>query len=222
LLKEGVSALEMVGGRFMGALLPFYQLHRAMDIYQRALHGSLRNISELCRNRLKWESQCQQLEELESHLRNTTALLPELAEVVYVDPALVASAERQGASIASSLRRIRSHLSDLEQMTNMAIAELRQLQNPHFDTVRNEIPMALDESLGEPTSAVCAFCLEGCCGYIIRLPCTHTFHSACALRWVHTKKTCPVCRIQVNSLTRCEFLETSSEPWKALWSASYT
>jgi Ring finger domain len=178
-----------------------------MDTYQRALDRLLRVISGLCRDRLELENQRQQMEELESQLRNVTARLPELAEVLYVNPAFVASAELQADSIASSMRVIQSTLSDLEQLTNVTIAGLRQVQNP-----QHEMPMALDESLGEPTSEKCAFCLEGCCGYIIRLPCAHTFHSACALRWVHSKKTCPVCRFQVNSLTRCEFLETSSEP----------
>jgi Ring finger domain len=211
LLKEGVSALETVGDKFVGAPPPFrIALHRTMAITKRDLDDLLRKVPELCRDRLELESSRQNLEEMDSRLPNMTAGLCEMAEVMDVDPAVVASTERQAASVASSLHRVQSLLWRFEQMTDETLANLRQAQVLY--TAQNEIPAALDESLGEPAADVCAFCLEGCHGHNIRLPCAHTFHSACALHWVHTKKTCPLCRVRVNRLVDCEFPETRSMP----------
>ncbi|WVZ90956.1 hypothetical protein U9M48_037206 [Paspalum notatum var. saurae] len=51
--------------------------------------------------------------------------------------------------------------------------------------------------------AECAICLERCGGpddgegVVVRLPCTHVFHSACLDRWLRSRADCPYCRAAV-------------------------
>ncbi|KAJ1266020.1 hypothetical protein BS78_08G118900 [Paspalum vaginatum] len=54
--------------------------------------------------------------------------------------------------------------------------------------------------------AECAICLERLCGgggpgddggCVVRLPCTHVFHSACLGRWLRSRADCPYCRAAV-------------------------
>jgi Ring finger domain len=53
----------------------------------------------------------------------------------------------------------------------------------------------------------CSICLEVKPAVTIGLPCEHSFHCACAFRWVHTKHSCPLCRCHVPSLADCKFSE---------------
>jgi Ring finger domain len=90
----------------------------------------------------------------------------------------------------------------------------------HYDILQQAL---VDQDMGqrEMTAAAattprdvpqCSVCFEpeDAKATIILLPCGHWFHCACAVRWVHTQHTCPVCRARVSSLADCEFHETGS------------
>lgn len=64
----------------------------------------------------------------------------------------------------------------------------------------------------------CAICLEGLIGELpecrsrglLRLPCGHVFHGACAEPWLVREATCPMCRQPVDSLRECVRLQRAS------------
>merc|ERR1719265_2729111 len=41
---------------------------------------------------------------------------------------------------------------------------------------------------------------------LLRLPCNHTFHGACAARWLSMSSACPICRCSIEGLKRCMYL----------------
>ena len=51
----------------------------------------------------------------------------------------------------------------------------------------------------------CAICFEKMYKNLYIFDCGHTFHMICALTWVNTKQTCPLCR---NVETRENILNT--------------
>lgn len=83
----------------------------------------------------------------------------------------------------------------------------------------------------------CAICLEpieDATGHL-SLPCQHTFHIECGLRWLRTKRTCPYCRETYECMTQSntavvrnrvnrinynailgETLRIISQPWTSL------
>ena len=45
--------------------------------------------------------------------------------------------------------------------------------------------------------AICLSAMDETTGHL-RLPCSHSFHIECALRWLRANKTCPCCRDEFN------------------------
>ncbi len=49
----------------------------------------------------------------------------------------------------------------------------------------------------------CSICLDGFCNVIGVLPCGHSFHKECILKWVENKDSCPCCRDDLTGRTNC-------------------
>jgi Ring finger domain len=125
------------------------------------------------------------------------------------------SIEHGTSSIDSSWGEIQSTIREFEELAHpetIVRITMGPLETLHLRMLQNETPGALDEPLEEATLDDCAICLERRHGLTVRLPCDHTFHCACALHWVHSMQTCPLCRRCVDSLRECEFPEISSMP----------
>jgi Ring finger domain len=101
--------------------------------------------------------------------------------------------------LATNANRIYLHAENLEQALVSQDMGRREMTVAAATAPRDSVPL-------------CSFCFEpeDAKATIIQLPCGHWFHCACAVRWVHTQHTCPVCRAHVSSLEDCEFHETGS------------
>jgi Ring finger domain len=183
-------------------------LHRAMDVSERDTGDTLRVIAEFGRL----------YREFTARLSYATACARVLTRAT--DSTSATPTEHATALAVSSLRHLqdlRRDFEDLpssEEISDSVRSVLRTMERAEnmMSLVRNKMPVALDEPQKEPALDACAICLEGCRGRLIRLPCAHTFHRACALDWVCDKKTCPLCRAQVSHLLDCKFPETRTMP----------
>lgn len=54
-----------------------------------------------------------------------------------------------------------------------------------------------EEKLKEPLE--CAICQEKKAGVKTMFPCSHVFHTACALPWVRQNNKCPICRAEIST-----------------------
>jgi Ring finger domain len=203
-----------------------------MNVSGRDSDDVLRDVSEFCRFRLDFATQLSAAIARARPLSGTTD--SETAALAAFATASALSSLRQhqivfrgferrlhdeiakvrvttGSLSASSVETIRQfeELTRPETIVRIVMGPLEKL---HLQMLQNETPGALDEPLEEAPLDGCAICLERRHGLIVRLPCDHTFHCACALHWVHAKKTCPLCRGRVDSLRECEFPEISSMP----------
>ena len=60
-----------------------------------------------------------------------------------------------------------------------------------------------EESLPEINEmTICSICLNENVTDYMRLPCGHTFHTSCIIRWKKIKKQCPYCR----SAQKCQYV----------------
>lgn len=55
------------------------------------------------------------------------------------------------------------------------------------------------ERIDVTDNSMCPVCFETMATGCINLPCTHTFHESCIVRWLTRHSTCPVCRATVGS-----------------------
>jgi len=87
-----------------------------------------------------------------------------------------------------------------------------------LDNIVINQPVSIPENTNEPLSidsmntlnifrvwhsyeGTCGVCLENFkwLDNLVELPCKHTYHSGCIMRWFETKCTCPTCRFKLNS-----------------------
>jgi hypothetical protein len=97
--------------------------------------------------------------------------------------------------------RKQPRLTVCEDFESVAPGECAICLNPLSD---------LDPDLAKkPGSGVC---LSG--KGLLRLPCKHTYHSACAEAWFARNDACPLCRTNSGELRRCTriFIKSTSTP----------
>jgi len=72
---------------------------------------------------------------------------------------------------------------------------------PELKKETRELELLLAElGNGRPLTATmadpCCICLEGMCAgnLAMTLPCSHVYHSACIMKWLHKSQNCPLCK----------------------------
>ncbi|KAL8260014.1 hypothetical protein R6Q59_027967 [Mikania micrantha] len=73
------------------------------------------------------------------------------------------------------------------------------------DCKRNTLPNEISY-LRPPRTTACIVCLDDLSagGKLLRLPCSHCFHSRCIKPWLSCNGTCPICR---------RVVAKRAEPW---------
>lgn len=84
---------------------------------------------------------------------------------------------------------------------------LREVWASGAPTLRSIINAVMQAPAVEvPADTECAICLESNEGIWKALPCDHSFHQDCLLRWLHCGRRCPLCRLDLHRA----FLETET------------
>lgn len=76
---------------------------------------------------------------------------------------------------------------------------LREVWASGAPTLRSVINAVMQAPAVEvPADTECAICLESNEGVWKALPCDHSFHQDCLLRWLHCGRRCPLCRLDLH------------------------
>jgi len=125
---------------------------------------------------------------------------------------------RRLANAAIMLRLLEIQLRDeLEHLQNMYNASRQDSTNPckpmtqtMIDKIRNP-PLTVDMVCSQPSCPICSEDFD-VANTALQMPCSHLFHDVCVMPWLESKKTCPICRYELNdSLPTLEELDRFTE-----------
>lgn len=142
--------------------------------------------------------------------------MPQGMMTEYVARALFAVA---GTALATSLIVYLCHYTAVQEGV---VTDARRFYRKATRRWAPKPQLVLCDSLEAEADGECAICLDllselpaesaqaptspkgVCVAGLLRMPCKHTFHGACADKWMMREVNCPVCRYEVKDLRQCQ------------------